>query len=219
MKMTQIEFYNDILIKLDALLTMDHANQIVQNHMKEIEEELSKNAKKYNIDVRQFLKEPTSTRILLNCPQVKMNIPKEYQPYFAGFKKGTLKYHYDPVQAMVIKSDALDQMTDQIIDFKENCPDMKVRDLLRAIQDEKEVLQLMKHECEYMCIECMDGKEKYVFDLYSKRPELPKKSNHIRLVGEDLITDLKEYNTPMEYQTMKKYQKAYLERSNLHLKK
>ena len=90
MNLAYIEFYNDILIELESLLTLDYTNNIVKNYMSEIKKYSLKQAKKINLDENfandLFDKKKGGTKIYFDGG-IKINIPKELQNILVDIKR------------------------------------------------------------------------------------------------------------------------------------
>lgn len=196
MNMIDIEFYNQILIELEPLLTLDYTNDIIERRMKNIENEVLTRRSEYNADQLQLLRERKKEHVTIESG-FNIRIPKEYQDAFAEFKKGYVTFNYDPKAIMEYKTQRLDHMLYKLIAFKNNCPSVEIDDLADAISIEKGYIKYTAEgECEFMQVVCQEGDIKAVFDIYSQDLDLPKQDyqNHIRLISEDLLTSIKQNN-------------------------
>ncbi len=227
MNLAYIEFYNDILIELESLLTLDYTNNIVKNYMSEIKKYSLKQAKKINLDENfandLFDKKKGGTKIYFDGG-IKINIPKELQNIFGGYKKGYLKYHYNPRKVYELKNQKLDIMLIKLINFGKTYPNINIDSLVDAIDIEKGYTKyFLKDECEFMQIVCGNKKDKAVFDVYGNdKINLPEYDiqNHIRLVGKKVISDIrvenffKLYSSEEIISMLKKYKTYFSENKN-----
>ncbi len=201
MKLVYIELYNDILVELESLLTLEYTRNIVKEYMAEIKKESLKQAKEFNIDeniAKNLFNNKKSSAKQLFAAGIKIRIPNKLQESFGGYRKGYLKYYYDPVRAYNLKNKQLDKILKELVKFKNNYSKINIDNLVAAIDIEKGYTKyFLEDECEYMQIECGNKKDKVIFDVYDRKDiKLPKQDiqNHIRLVGNEVISDIKFTN-------------------------
>lgn len=196
MNMIDIEFYNQVLVELESLFTLDYTRDIIEKRMNNIEENYLMRGSENNLDTHQLLRERKINQIILKSG-FNVKIPKEYRYEFAEFKKGYVTYHYDSKAIMEYKTQQLDYMLYVLITFKNYYPSIEIDDLADAISIEKRYIKAApKEDCEFMQVVCQEGDIKAVFDIYSQRPNLPKQDcqDHIRLVSKDLLASIKQNN-------------------------
>ena len=192
MNLAYIEFYNEVLIELDSLLTLTETKSIVRENMEKIKQFCLDEYRKMHIDEKIANKlfnnsEKTVQNIFFQSG-LKIKISKNLRNYFNGYSNGYLRFLYDPNNFYKIKIMFLDRMIQEIIRYKEIIPIINIDSLVNAIEIEKLYLKYaLENDCEFMQVICGNNRKNTVFDIYGNgnvKLSNAIEPNHVQLISQ-----------------------------------